>query len=260
MKKFAAALLVLCIMLCLAACGNKTQTIYVQTESLRTVYGKEIRTEYTYSSTGRRLTTKIYIGDKLYSSTSVRTSNGITYMTVTDSDGNQTTQSYEYIYDEAGNVTQYELSSGGNVYNRVNYTYDENGNCLTTTSVTASGTTLTEYTYDDSGNLMTCVTSCQEDGTYVRLEYTYNSEGNITLEEQYDADGVLQSYIEFAYEDDNKVIVATEYNGDRTANGTVVTYVYDEHENLIEKTTTIDDEVAEHIVNTYEALEVPVEE
>lgn len=260
MKKFVAVLLLLCMLLCLAACGSKTETVYLKMESLRTVYGNEIRTVYTYSDTGSPLTTKIYFQDTLRSSTSVRVSNGITYMTVTDSSGNESTQSYEYKYDEAGNVTQYEVSSGGSVYNRVNYTYDDEGKMLTMTSVTSTGTTLTEYSYDENGNLVTMVTSCEETETYTRLECTYNEDNRSVREAFYDAEGALQEYVTYEYEDDGKVITAIEYNGDDTPNGTVITYVYDEHNNLIRQTTVIDGEEAEVIVNTYEAIEVLVKD
>lgn len=264
MKKFVAVLVLLCMALCLTACEGteKTQTIYVQTESLRTVYGVEIRSVYTYSDTGRRLTTKLYRGDELYSSTSIRTSNGVTYMTVTDASGNETTQYFESTYDTDGNLITYEAYYEGSLYNQVDYTYDEKGNMLTASSQVSTGTTLTEYTYDENDLLVGVVSSCEETGTYSRYAYAYDENGWVTLEETYDVDGVLQSYIENVYAENESGITktATYYNGDGTEAGQVITYVYDEHENLIQQTTTIDGDVAETIVNTYEAMEVPVEE
>lgn len=264
MKKFVAALLLLCMALGLAACGGleKTETVYVLTESLRTVYGTEIRSVYTYSESGRRLSAELYRGDTLYSSTSIRTSNGVTYMTITDANGNQTTQSYEYTYDADGNAITYEASYNGSVYNRVDYTYDDRGNMLSASSEVSTGTTVTEYTYDENDLLLTMVSSCEETGDYSSYAYAYDEDGRVTLEQTYDAEGVLQSYIEHVYTEENGSVTqtATYYNGDGTEDGQVIAYVYDELGNLAEQITTIDGEVAEVIVNTYEAMEVPVEE
>lgn len=262
MKKITAAILALVLALCLGACGEqvKTETIYVQTQSVRTIYQQEIRMEYTYSEKGAPLSVKTYFNDELYQTASTRTSNGVSYLTIVDYEGNESVQTTETQYDDNGNVSQIEISVAGTAVSRTTYTYDDNGNVLTASNVTSLGTVSTSYTYDENGNVISKEEDDGSTGEFTRTEYAYDERSYVTEERTYDAEGVLQSSIRYAYEADDSGRTLTYYGADGEPTGEVETYVYDEHGNVIEQTTTVDGEVAQKTVNTYVAMEVPVEE
>lgn len=261
MKKFTAALLALVMALCLAACMEepvKTETVYALTESVREILGVEVRTVYTNNDKGVATGLSVYRDGKLYQSILKRISNGVTYMTITDSEGNESTQMLEYFYDDDGNVTRYDASMNGTTYARVEYVYREDGKLEQATSTTASAVVVTEYTYDESGNAVTKEETTNDGELYTRTDYTYDAQGRLTLEATFDADGVSQGSTAYSYEENGDTVVRT-YDADGALTQEE-TQVHDEHGNVIESTTTIDGEVVEHMTNTYVALEVPVEE
>lgn len=260
MKKMMAVLLVLVIAASLAACQAKTETIYVQTESLRTIGEAEIRMEYTYSDDGTPLSVKTYFNDKLYQTTSSRTSGGVQYLTITDSEGNSSTQATETKYDDNGNVLQVSTSIGGTEVAYTNYTYDDNGVLVATVSVTSSAVINTTYTYDENGNLISELQENQNDGTYQRKDFVYNEVGYVVKESTYSAEDVLDGYVEITYGAGDTEKTLTYYGDDGEATGEVVVETYDEHGNKVQEVTTMDGEEVMIIVNTYVALEVPVKD
>ena len=260
MKKMMAVLLVLVMAASLAACTQATETIYVQTQSLRTIGEAEIRMEYEYSDDGTPLSVKTYFNDKLYHTTAARTSGGVQYLTITDADGNSSTQATETKYDENGNLLQVTTSIGGTEAAYTNYTYDENGVLLSTVSVTASAVINTTYTYDEDGNLVSELQQNQNDGTYQRKDFVYNEQGYVVKESTYSAEDVLDGYVEITYANGDTEKTLTYYGGDGEPTGEVVVETYDEHGNKVGETTAVDGEVAMTIVNTYVALEVPVKD
>ncbi len=264
MKKLTAALLVLCMALTLAACDllpGKTETIYVNTRTVRNVYDQEIVTDYTYSQKGVMLTSTMYFNGNLYQKLSRRTSGGVAYITVEDGDGNSSVQTNTTTYDDNGNVTMVETGYNGNTVSSTTYTYDEAGLMLTATTVTSTTTTATVYTYDDRGNMASAtVTVTGDTESYKQTTYAYDDRDYVTLEQIWDEEGVLQSYLEYTYTEDDSGRTVTHFNGDGTATGEVDVYTYDEHGNVLTQTTTLDGEVAQTITYTYEALAVPVEE
>lgn len=261
MKRLTAALLILTLALGLAACGTtaQTETIYVQTQSLRTLGGQEIRSEYTYSPKGTPLTVKTYFNDTLYQSVSTRTTGNTSYQTVVDRSGNETTQTATSTYDEQGNLAMLEISVATNTVSRTTYTYDEQNRLTKASTVTSLGNTTLQYTYDSQGNLVEQIKDDQTANTYVRTTYTYNDRNYVTEEMSYDKDGVLQSSTRYTYEDGDTGRTATIYDGEGKPTGEVIVCNYDEHGHLIRETTSVDGEVLQTIVNTYEAMEVPVE-
>lgn len=261
MKKMMAVLLALVLAASLAACTQaKTETIYVQTQSLRTIGEAEIRMEYDYSDDGTPVSVKTYFNDKLYQSTTTRTSGGVQYLTITDADGNSSTQAAEYKYDDNGNLIQISTTIGGTQAAYTNYTYDDAGMILSTVSVTASAVINTSYTYDGSGNLISQLQQNQTDGTYQRKDFVYNEVGYVVRESTYSAEDVLDGYVEITYTNDDTVKTLTYYGGDGEPTGEVVVETYDENGNKILEITTMDGEEVMHIANTYVAMEVPVKE
>lgn len=113
-----------------------------------------------------------------------------------------------------------------------NYTYDEAGNLSEKLTTVNGKTTKTAYTYDDKGNELSCVVS-DADGITSSEKTTY----------QYDANGNVVSAITVTMEDlSTEVLYAYDARGNRiwalktVGNGTSEerTYVYDEQDNLIE--------------------------
>ena len=260
MKKMMAMLLVLMLAVSLAACTQATETIYVQTKSVRTIGENEIRMEYTYSEDGTPISIKTYFNNKPYQNTVSRTSGGIQYLTITDANGNSTTQSTEYKYDDDGKVLQVTTSISGTEAAYTNYTYDDKGRLSTTVAVTAAAVINTTYTYDDNDNLISALEQNQNNGEYNRTDYVYNADGDVIKESTFSAEDTLKSYVEISINADKTQKTFTYYNGDGTATGEVVVETYDEHGNKVRAVTTIDGEEAMVVVNTYMALEVPVKE
>lgn len=256
MKKMMAVLLVLVMAASLAACTQTTKTIYVQTESLRTIGEAEIKMVYDYSDDGTPLSVKTYFNGKLYQSTSTRVSGGVQYLTLTDAEGNVTTQTTETKYDDNGNMIQTSSSIGGTEVAYTNYTYDEAGMLVGAVAVTASTTVRSTYTYDANGNLIAEVKQDQNSGEYQRKEFVYDAENRIVKESTYSAEDVLAGYVESVY-NGSKEKTMTYYNGEGEPTGEVVVETYDENGNKIKEVSSLNDEVVMTIVNTYVAMEVP---
>lgn len=260
MKKILSALLALTLMFCLTACGEaKTETIYVQTRSVRTIGANEIRTEYTYGKTGKPLTMKMYVNDRLYQSITTRTSNGVYYVTTTDAEGNASVQSSVTTYDSQGRVSKQEVSVSATVVSRTTYTYDDQGRMQTESVLTSEGTTKTVYTYDDAGNVIVLEKTNADTGEFLRTEYSYDDRNYVTLEKKLDQEGVVLSSVVYTYEGETARI-QTHYDSQGEPTGQVDRLEYDENGNLVKEITYVDGEVAQTIVITYEAMEVPVED
>jgi len=259
MKKMMAVLLVLVMAASLAACTQATETIYVHTESLRTIGEAEIKMVYAYSDDGTPISVKTYFNGDLYQTTSTRVSGGIQYLTITDADGNTTTQSTEQKYDDNGRLVQSSSSVGGTEVAYTNYTYDDAGMLVGTVSVTAASTVHAEMTYDANGNLISEVRRDQNSGAYQRKEYAYDAEGRLVKESTYSAEDVLDGYVVSTYNGSTEKTL-TYYGADDEPTGEVYVETYDEHGNKIKEVATLDGEVIMTIVNTYVAMEVPVKD
>ena len=155
MRRFTAVILVLILALGMTACGSteKTETIYVQTQSLRTIGEQQIRMEYTYSPKGTPVSVKTYFNDVLYQTASTRTSGGVTYQTIVDRDGNSNSQATNVYRDDNGNVTMVEISIGSTPVSRTTYTYDDQSRVIKASTITGQGVTEISYAYDTAGNV-----------------------------------------------------------------------------------------------------------
>ncbi len=260
MKKMMAVLLVLVMAASLAACTQATETIYVQTQSLRTYGEAEVRMEYTYAEDGTPVSVKTYFNGELYQSSSTRVSGGIQYLTITDAKGNTTTQSTEQKYDDQGRLIQSSSSIGGTEVAYTNYTYNDAGQVAGTVSVTAAASIHTAYTYDANGNLTSELRQNQNDGTYQRKDFVYNEAGDVVKESTYSAEDVLDGYVEISYANGKAEKTMTYYGADGEPTGEVYVETYDEHGNKVKEVATLDGEVIMTIVNTYVAMEVPVKD
>lgn len=258
MKKFLAVLLILVIAASLTACAA-TETIYVKTESVRTIGTTVIRMLYEYSDTGVPVSLKTYLNDNLYQSISYRTSGGMQYLTMTDSAGNTSTQCNETVYDDNGRVIEIVTTVGGTEVACTKYTYNDKDQVVTVVALDSETTVNTNYTYDEQGRVVSELQQNETDGTYTRKDVVYNEKGNIIKESTYSAEDVLDSYLEISYTDDGLQKTTTYFNADGEATGEVMVETFDENGNVILSVTSMDGEEAMRIDNTYIALEVPVE-
>ena len=262
MRKITAVLLALILILSLTACGlmEKTETIYVHMRSERTIAGQVIRMEYEYSPAGTPISVKTYFNDVLYQTASTRTSGGMTYQTIVDKDGNSTTQSTTYTKDDQGNVVMLEISVGTTPVSRTRYTYDDQNRMTNSNTVTTLGITDISYSYDAAGNVAEQIVDDATEKAYTRTVYTYDDRGYVLEEKVYDKDGALTGSIQYTYGENGLSKTAVFMDAEGKATGEKVESTYDEHSNLVKEVTTMDGEVVQTIINTFVAMEVPVEE
>ena len=260
MKKMMAVLLVLVLAASFTACAQATETIYVQTETVRTIGQNVIRMSYEYSDSGVPVSMETYFNDNLYQTILYRTSGGLQFLTITDKDGNESTQSTETKYDDEGRVIQVTTSIGGTEAAYTNYTYDDAGRLTDTVSVTASAVINTAYTYDDNDNLISALEENETTGEYTRTDYEYNADGKVVKKSTYSAEDTMVEAMEVSYSADYSEQTITYLDANGEPSGEVVVETYDEHGNNIKSVTTIDGEVAMVIETTFVAMEVPVKE
>ena len=134
----------------------------------------------------------------------------------TDSNGEQTSRTKHYTYDELGRITSFTDSEG-----TVNYTYDNCGNILAVSEVKADGSEYTiERTYDALNRVST-----YRDVYGNKISYTYDMYGN--LKTMTYPDGSVVSYDTY----DNGQLKSVTDN-----EGKVTTYTYDKNGRLITQT------------------------
>ena len=156
-----------------------------------------------------------------------------------DAEGN-VTNTYEYSYDENGNlIEEGELFS--DLYSSsssITYTYDENSNLATETAQynsRLSNYRINYYTYDENGNLAT----------------TISESGLGSAEFASDATPYDVTTYTYTYDENNNLVTTstnTDDDVDGNVNSTITTYTYDGNNNLIELST--DDEVDGDIDST----------
>ena len=122
----------------------------------------------------------------------------------------------EYFYTEDGNYYLEELDYGN--YDKVNYTYDEQGRV---TTETFEDYDTVSYTYNSDGNLATVTNSA----TGITTTYYYDLIDRLVKTRQTDEDGNPIAIYAYTYDSDNNLSALTESIGStsRTTN-----YAYDD--------------------------------
>jgi YD repeat-containing protein len=128
--------------------------------------GTTVSYAYTEDAQGAYQVTRITTGTGPAAQV-VRLSYGAGSTTVTNAPG----QSWVYSYNAAGDLTQVAAPKINGTTPTTTYSYDANGNLLSTTN--ADGATTT-YGYDASGNLLSV-----EDGAGNTVSYTYNTDDQV---------------------------------------------------------------------------------
>ena len=167
----------------------------------------------------------------------------------------------EYEYDEEGRHTKVTTFSAGELYETVEYTYNENGDVIrefkidqqgkrdefeTEIEYYADGTKRKEicvhnrysensvtYQYDEYGNEI----SAKSEKSERISEYTYNDEGLVVkLIQNTGLDGKKKA-TEYIYDESGKVIEKTSYPVDRPDDKVIYTYTYDGEDCIKEEET-----------------------
>ncbi len=182
--------------------------------------------ENTYDDKGNRLTgtSYKYINNEWVKDLEYRYINGkncTLYSLLLYSD-NSYREKNEYTYDDNGNqlssVSYYYINNEWVLHSKYEYTYDENGNELIAVIYDTLKSTKFEYTYDEKGYLLTEVEYTYSDNEWIfktKEEFYYNSNGKKISEEKYnyiDNSWVGDSKFEYAYNSNGRKISESKYN------------------------------------------------
>lgn len=113
-------------------------------------------------------------------------------------DNNRGTDTYEFSYDEGGNLVGYsfsaldsddvtiaynengDIASAEGALSSRRYTYDDQGRVATMEFVDEYGSSTTTFTYDEAGNLIKELTPSGSSNSYTEVDYSYDEAGNLT--------------------------------------------------------------------------------
>ena len=111
-----------------------------------------------------------------------------------DADGNAIA-SYEYEYDQNGNIAALVRYNTGEVKESSKYKYDGNGNLIDMVRYDANGTVMVRsvLNYDKDGNRIKLIGYDTDGNSTGRDEYGYDEYGRRTWEANYDAEGKVRS-------------------------------------------------------------------
>ena len=124
------------------------------------------------------------------------------------------TSSYSYTYDDRGNLLcEIYYSSDGTINRKFQYTYDQKGNKVDEFLYYGSDdTTHRSYTYDKQGNMLSSSTFAEDGSIASQQIYTYDKKGNKTSEAFIKADGVESYRKEYTYDSHGNVTGMTQYD------------------------------------------------
>lgn len=150
-------------------------------------------------------------------------------------------QVWEYLYDDAGLLLEDRYTVGGKTVVTA-HVYDEAGRILRSSSTKKQ----VDYTYDEQGNLIKKESRTATPEGYTRLEidtyeYTYDERGNVIKRVEKLSGGKPHVY-EFVYDEQGSLLEQTITAQPLNSNNTLVQRErYDEHGNVIERSTTDSD-------------------
>lgn len=258
MRKTISLILTALLLLSLAACGEETETKYLETSVTQEFVGTvTIRTEKEYDAAGQLVSTVSYQNDTETNRTNYSYTENSVIMDITQ-DGESGTVQYIYEKDAAGNAVRTEMYVDDELYLTIESTYDENGNALSHVQHTvANGITYTtSYVYDENGNPVRTVFDAGN-GSCSVTETTYDENGKVLTSAVYDGDGNLTSREEHNWNEVGVELLST-YDTKGSLTGTACR-TYDEAGNLLtSETFDKSGELILRVTYTYEKIEVPV--
>lgn len=154
------------------------------------------------------------------------------YAQVTEYKNGKLYATYNYSYDDTGNLLKESKTyDNGQTYTKT-YTYDEEGKLLKHKEVAPYWSDDFEYTYDNQGRLIKQVKD--RGNLLITTEYTYDENGKVERENHYSSQGD-KSYILVFYDSLGNVTARLEYADEKCI--TDITYTYDENNRIIEERT-----------------------
>ena len=156
-----------------------------------------------------------------------------------------------YTYDDNGNqLTSSDDSNGDGEADRITtYTYDDNGNRLTFSDDSngdGEADRIYTYTYDDNGNQLTISVG---DSPYEGATSTWDDDGNLlTASADLNFDGEPDQILTYTYDDDGNTLTKSY---DANGFSYITTYAYDDHGNLKSESFDRDSDGEANEIYTY---------
>lgn len=145
---------------------------------------------------------------------------------------NRGTDTYEFSYDDGGNLVSYSYSaldsddvtisynedgtiaSAEGTLSSRRYTYDDQGRVATMTLAEAGGSSTTTFAYDDAGNLVSELRRTDGATGHTQIEYAYDEAGNLTRRVQRDVlddsgSGSVETGFAYEYDDAGNCVRTT---------------------------------------------------
>jgi len=143
-------------------------------------------------------------------------------------------RTYDYSYDDKGNVLKkVETDSDGKKHN-YEYSYDKKDNVIKEMVIFSDGSNRSyEYSYDDYGNLIKKVHTSDDGKTYT-YEYSYDNKGNIIKETLTTFYGSRQT-AENSYDDCGNLFKRVIIDDSNKTHTYTYENIYDDYGNLIKK-------------------------
>ena len=152
-----------------------------------------------------------------------------------------------FSYDENGNLAFWKQFKSGSPRNFTNqYTYDEKNNLLEYYRTDGAGDFQAKErcTYDDHGNMVAWENIAKSGLTIYKKTFTYNEYGDMTESLGYIEGDNFDSKLQKTFDNSGNVIETTFSSGRVTGQGDFIfkdrrkeSFLYDAHNNLIEKDT-----------------------
>jgi len=208
------------------ATENYTFTNTYDEDSYTYIYG------YTYDENKHLLSETITSDGVTHTAVYTYGANGEKETVIVDSG-----TSYTYEYDGANHIiTDPEFTSNEDPYVQIyHYTYNAQGNQITSTMTNQDGTHSETFEYDTNGNKIKEIYNRVEDSYTYSFTTTYDSLGN---EISYESEDYLSL---IAYDARGNVVLRKSLSNGTESTATYTSYTYDVHNNLV--TRTVDDKV-----------------
>jgi len=162
-----------------------------------------------------------------------------------------------YVYNEAGQITEYRRAEDGNSIGTYYLEYDNEGKLISQKRVNDYGYEIVNYVYDSDGYLIRQYSSSDwsnENGKEFTYTYTFNEKGQIATKRSQNIN-VEDAWLEYSYDynEDGLVIRERQHSPWSTH---IIEYIYDEFGNVIEKHSSVLNNHEERRVTyyTYECI------
>lgn len=288
MKKLAA--LMICLVLLLAGCAGQqeTETKYILTQSVFDIAADyQQKTVYHFDENWNETGYTVYTNEEVEQEvTYTRDENDNLIMTMV-SGGQSSTVRNVYTKDADGKVLKLEMYQDDTLYSTTDYTYDADGICATQTQTNAMTGTVITISFTPEGKILS-QDIIGMDGLQSGAAYTYDESGNeIKMVNYYTANGqpaTTENITEYGPDGRRIKVTTTDYDQEGNVTRSYYTeYTYDgnvETSQIIQdgevtaKTVATYDDAGNLLVNehyspysdfvsrftyTYEAVELPVE-